>query len=246
MEQTLDFKVIFYLIRKNIAWILLATLLGVMVAFLFSKYMLDEKFTSTAEVYISNSQGLQSEIDAGDLSAARSMASTYCIILQSDKAKALLKESLAKNQTYLDSPHKSSYTYSVSVRDESEVLKISVVSRDPNLSAEVCNEMVNVSETLIGEIFADSGRSHSLGLAKPNTIPTSPNVESNMFMGGIIGLVISSVLFVLWALLDNRVKDEADFVSKVKIPVLGEVPSIHENTDLKDGYYYAYSKKQDD
>lgn len=245
MEQTLDFKVIFYLIRKNIAWVIVASILGATIAFLFSKYMLDERFTSTAEVYISNSQGLQGEIDAGDLSAARSMASTYRIILQSDKAKALLKEALAKNQTYINSKYKSSYSYSVSVRDESEVLKITVTSREPDLSAEVCNEMINVSETLIGEIFSDSGRSHSLGSAKPNPNPTSPNVKSNMFMGAIIGLVIASALFVLWALLDNRVKDEADFISKVKIPVLGEVPSIHENTELKDGYYYAYSKKQD-
>lgn len=244
MEQTLDFKVIFYLIRKNIIWIILAAVIGATAAFLFSKFMLDEKYTSSAEVYISNSQGLRSEIDAGDLSAARSMASTYRIILQSDKAKALLKEALAKNQTYINASNKS-YTYSVSVRDESEVLKISVSSFNPNLSAEVCNEMVNVSEMLIGEIFSDSGRSHSLGSAKPSAKPSSPDIESNMFMGVLIGLFVSSALFVLGALLDNRVKDEADFVSKVKIPVLGEVPSIHENTDLKDGYYYAYSKKQD-
>ncbi|MBE6679782.1 MAG: hypothetical protein E7598_04585 [Ruminococcaceae bacterium] len=246
MEQTLDFKVIFYLIRKNILWILLAAVIGATASFLFSKYMIDENFTSSAEIYISNSQGLQGEIDAGDLSAARSMASTYRIILQSDKAKALLREALAKNQTYKDSPYKSSYKYSVSVREESEVLRINVMSRDPYLSAEVCNEMVNVAEILIGEIFSDSGRAHSLGSAKPNTIPASPDVSSNMVMGAIVGFVLASVMFVLWALLDNRVKDEADFVSKVKIPVLGEVPSIHENTDLKEGYYYAYSKKQDD
>ena len=244
MEQTLDFKVIFYLVRKNIVWIILAAVIGATATFLFSKYMLDEKYTSSAQVYISNSQGLRSEIDAGALSAARSMASTYCIILQSDKAKALLKEALVKNQTYIDAPHKG-YSYSVSVRDESEVLKISVTTRDPNLSAEICNEMVNVSERLIGEIFSDSGRSHSLGSAKPSTTPSSPNVKSNMLIGTVIATLLSGALFVLWALLDNRVKDEADFVSKVKIPVLGEVPSIHENTELKDGYYYAYSKKQD-
>ncbi len=245
MEQTLDFKVIFYLIRKNIAWILLAAVIGTMVAFLFSKYMLVEKFSSSAEVYISNSQGLQGEIDAGDLSAARSMASTYRIILQSDKAKAMLKEALAKNQTYIDSQYRNSYAYSVAVREESEVLRILVTSRDPYLSAEVCNEMITVSETLIGEIFSDSGRAHSLGSAKPNLTPSSPNVESNMVIGAFLGALFSIALFVFVALLDNRVKDEADFVEKVKIPVLGEVPSIHENTDIKDGYYYAYSKKQD-
>ncbi len=244
MEQTLDFKVIFYLVRKNIIWIFIAAVIGATTAFLFSKYMLDEKYTSSAQVYISNSQGLRSEIDAGDLSAAKSMASTYRIILQSDKAIALLKEALAHNQTYLDAPYKN-YTYGVSVRDESEVLRISVTSRDPNLSAEICNEMVNVSEKLIGEIFSDSGRSHSLGSAKPSTTPSSPNIKSNMLIGVVVAILLSSTIFVLWALLDNRVKDEADFVSKVKIPVLGEVPSIHENTDLKDGYYYAYSKKQD-
>ncbi len=246
MEQALDFKVILYLIKKNIVWVVLAAIFGVMCGFLLSKYMLQEEYTSSAQIYISNTQGVDSKIDAGDISAARSMAITYCIILQSDKAKALLKDELSQNETYINSKYKSSYKYSVSIKDESEVLRITVTSGEPELSAAVCNEMIEVSQTLIGEIFVDSARSHSLGSAKPNYNPTAPNTEANMLTGGVIGLALASVLFVLFALLDNRVKDEADFTTKVKIPVLGEVPSIHDNTELKDGYYYAYSKKQDD
>ena len=46
-------------------------------------------------------------------------------------------------------------------------------------------------------------------------------------------------------LADNRVKDEADFVSKIGIPVLGEVPSIHELGGGKEGYgYYGDYQKQ--
>lgn len=244
MEQTLDFKVIFFMLRKKLGWIIVATVLGAVIAFLFSEYMLDEKYTSSAQIYITNTQELDQQIDAGDLSAARTMASTYCIILQSEKARSLLSEQLATNQAYINSKYKSSYTLSVSVRDESEVLRITSTSRDPELSAAVCNEMINVSSMLIEQIF-DGGQSHSLGDAMASKTPSSPNIRANMLTGAIVACVVMCALLILWAMLDNRVKDEADFVAKVKIPVLGEVPSIHENIEIKDGYYYAYSKKQD-
>lgn len=247
MEKTLDFKVIFYLLRKKAVWIILATIIGALVAFLYSENFIPKKYTSAAEIYISNAQEVtNSEINYADLTASKSLASTYCIILQSEKARVYLKEELNANEYYqkLDANIKSSYTFSVSVKDESEVLRISSTSLDAELSAVVCNSMINVASKLIKEIF-DGGRSNSLGDAKKGGL-SSPNVKTNSLVGAVFAFAIVSVIFISLALLDNRVKDEADFVLKVNVPVLGEVPSIHEDVEAKEGYYYAYSKKQDD
>lgn len=246
MEKTLDFKVIFYMLRKKIVWIIIATVLGALGAFLISEYMIPEKFTSSAQVYISNRQGLQTDdgINLGDLSAARSLASTYCVILKTDKAKDYLKEKLSSNEEYMSLPERS-YNISVSVTEETEVLLVTVSSRNPKVSAIVCNTMLDVSVDLISEIF-EGGRSHPLGTAYPNYNPTSPNVKTNMLLGAVAACVAVCVLIVLWSMLDNRVKDEQDFVTKVGIPVLGEVPSINDESEEREGYYYAYSQKNDD
>ena len=66
-----------------------------------------------------------------------------------------------------------------------------------------------------------------------------------MLIGALLGMVFAAALVLVVYLADNRVKDEADFVSKIGIPVLGEVPSIHELDGGKEdyGYYGDYQKQ---
>lgn len=244
MEKTLDFKVVFYLLRKKVIWVILAAIVGGLATFLFTENMIPKQYSSSAQVYISNTQEM-GEINYSDLNASKSLASTYRIILKSDRSMSLLKEKLQTNEQYKANAYKNTYSVSVSVTDESEVLKISVISRDPKVSQIVCDTMLDVAKELISDIFDGAGKAHSLGDATENSTPVSPNVKSNTMLGAILGFVLASAIIIFFALLDNRVKDEADFVAKINIPVLGEVPSINEETEEKEGYYYyAYTKKE--
>ncbi|MBQ5390706.1 MAG: hypothetical protein IIU58_07350 [Clostridia bacterium] len=244
MEKTLDFKVLFYMLRTKLVWIILAAIIGSLLAFCVSSFLLTEQFAASTQFYISNSQEQNNnKVNSADLVVSRSIASTYCIILESKRATDLLKHKLSEKEQFARSAIKS-YNMDVSVMGDSEVLKITVTSPDPNIAALVCNTMVDVSVDMISEIF-EGGRSNPLGEAVPNYTPISPNIRSNMAIGALLGICLSCALIILVSFMDNRVKDEADFVSKVGIPVLGEVPSIHGPNTEKDGYgYYAYSKKQ--
>ena len=93
MEKSLDFKVLFYMLRTKFIWVVLAGIVGALAAFAVSSFLLTEQFTSSTRVYISNTQEVEeSKINSGDLSASKSMAKTYRIILESRRAKELLKE----------------------------------------------------------------------------------------------------------------------------------------------------------
>lgn len=251
MEKSLDFKVVFYMLRTKFIWVVLAGIVGALVAFAVSSFLLTEQFTSSTRVYISNTQEVEeSTISNGDLSASKSMAKTYRIILESRRATELLKEKLKQDTRYTGSKIRS-YKTSFSVVDNTEILNIIVESPDPEIAALVCNTMVQVAIELVSDIF-DGGKCNSLGEAVPNYSPSSPNTRMNMVVGMLIGFAISGALVVFWFLLDNRVKDESDFVQKVGIPVLGEVPSMHEDAPRVKrskknkkgkGYYYAYANK---
>ncbi len=246
MEQTLDFKVLFYMIRKKFYWIVLAAFLGALAAFFISEYLMPDVFESNTQVYISNSQEPQptDKVTGSDLSTSKTMASTYCIILQSQRATDLLKAKLEVDETYANTDSDlRNYTVSISVESSTEVIKIAAKAGDPHIAALVCNTMVEVSAELIGEIF-ESGRSNSLGDARVNYTPASPNPRLNMVIGAFIGIAISAVLVVLSFLVDNRVKDESDFVRKVGIPVLGEVPSMHVHDAEKEGHSYYGNYEQ--
>ncbi len=119
-----------------------------------------KKYKSTAEIYISYTQ------DTEAISSDLPFAKTYCRILQSDKAKQMLRKSLDSNEAYARCEDKTSYSVSVSTRDNSDVLQIEVISRNPELSAIVCNTMIDVSKALIEEIFDGSAKVYSLGEAR--------------------------------------------------------------------------------
>lgn len=254
MEKSLDFKVIFYMLRTKIVWIVVSAMIGALAAFAISSFLLTEMFTAETQVYVSNTQELQdSKVQSSDLSASRSMANTYCIILESPRAKDLLNYKLSQDEAFTSSKVQE-YQLRFSVVDNTEVLKIEVRSADPKLSALVCNTMVDVAIDMINEIF-DSGRCNPLGESIPNYVPSSPDIRSNMLIGLVLGVVLSGALIIVWFMLDNRVKDENDFVQKVGIPVLGEIPSMHPNVVKRRtkkgskkkgyGYYYAYTKQSD-
>ena len=247
MEQNLEIKVLLYMIRRKFIWVVVAALLGAISAFFISEYMMTDTFVSSTQVYIGNSHdtGNPNKVNSSDLSASKSMASTYCIILQSRRATALLDAKLNQNPNFTAvSPKMQVFTVSVAVRANSEVINISVKAYDPVIAALVCNTMVDVSAELIGEIF-ETGRSNSLGEAPVNYTPADPDVRQNMIIGIFVGVAISISLIVLSFLVDNRVKDESDFVRKVGIPVLGEVPSMNTNTNEKEKHKYYVNTQQE-
>lgn len=246
MNQELDKQIIIAAVRRHLPAILLSMIAGMLIAFGISNYMVDKKYESSAQVYISNvDASTYQKVTTSDLSAARSMANTYRYIMSSERAVQMLRAELAEDPDF-DIAYLDAYTATMSVVGDTEIIKITVRCDAPKMSALICNKIVQVSAVLISDIF-EGGKCNSLGNARPNYSPCFPNVRNMMLVGALIGLVAVALVILLVYLLDNRVKDEADFAAKVGIPVLGEVPSIYELENVKENYgYYADYKKQND
>ena len=246
MNQELDKQIILAAIRRHLPAILISAVVGMLLAFSISNFMLPKQYESTAQVLISNvDEAAIQKVTASDLSAAKSMANTYRVIMTSARAGQELRRKLANDPDF-DLAYLDAYKLTTTVENNTEVINISVKCGDPKMAALICNKMVEVSTALISDIF-EGGRCNSLGKADPEYNPCFPNVRNMMLLGALLGIVLSAGLILVIYLVDNRVKDEADFVSKIGIPVLGEVPSIHELDGGKEGYgYYADYQKQND
>ena len=244
MNQGLDKQIIIAAVRRHLPAILLSMIVGMLLAFAISNYMIDKKYESKAQVFISNvDTSTYQKVTTSDLSASRSMANTYRYILSSGRAVQMLRAELAADPDF-DMAYLDSFKATMSVVGDTEIIEIAVRCRNPVMSALICNKIVEISTVLISDIF-DGGRCNSLGEARPEYNPVFPNVRNMMLLGALIGLLVSAAAIMLVYLLDNRVKDEADFASKIGVPVLGEVPSIYELESGKENYgYYADYKKQ--
>ena len=186
MNQELDKQIILAAIRRHLPAILISTVVGMLLAFMISNFMLDKQYESTAQVYISNvNEATIQKVTQSDLTAAKSMANTYRVIMPSPRAAQELRARLA-NDPEFDLDYLDAYKLTTSIVNDTEIIKISVKCGDPKMAALICNTMVDVSTNLISDIF-EGGRCNSLGEATPEYRQCFPNVRNMMLIGALLG-----------------------------------------------------------
>lgn len=265
--KELDLRVILAVFRRQLVWILVMAVLGAFVAFLIANYLIPPKYTSNTQVLITTRQA--DSVSLSDLTTSKSMASTYCVLLTSSAAKERLKILLTEDRyadilaekeeagEILSEEDKTALEESVSrgvssdvsgcsitakVVNSTEIVELTVVSGSATLSAKVCATLTEVAKEWIPEIYGPDSSSTTLKeKIEPSSSPSSPNISMCIALGAAAGMVLVCAMAFLVYLSDNRVKDEADFVAKVGIPVLGAVPNMDETREKKEGGYYAYN-----
>ena len=93
MNQELDKQIILAAIRRHLPAILISTVVGMLLAFMISNFMLDKQYESTAQVYISNvNEATIQKVTQSDLTAAKSMANTYRVIMTSPRRRNFARD----------------------------------------------------------------------------------------------------------------------------------------------------------
>lgn len=54
----------------------------------------------------------------------------------------------------------------------------------------------------------------------------APNAKMSALLGGVLGAAIPYVFFLVYSVLDTRIKSEEDIKSRFKYPVLGQIPHM--------------------
>lgn len=233
MEDQISLNDIFFAIRKQWKKILLATIVGALVAFLISSFLIPKKYTSSIELYVNNGTNTSTTnaINPNDLTASQKLVGTYIVIL---KNRDVLSQVAAKigNISY----EQLQSDISMSAVDNTEVLKISAEAENPQLSVNICKAMADTAPDILKRVVK-SGSVEVIGSASVPIEPSSPNIKRNTLIGALAFLIISIFISIMMLIKDNTVKGEKDIQEKLKVPVLGEIPDL--NADNKGGYRYG-------
>ena len=145
------------------------------------------------------------------------MVANYIELLQGNN----IQDKVAKN---LDiSSALVSSALQVSNTEDTQIIEISATTTDPGLSKRIVDETINVFTETVKEIL-DVSNIIMVDNAEINTAPVSPNIQKNMVLGAVAGIVISLGYILLTYLLDSKIKN-ADVAEQVlNLPVLGMVP----------------------
>ena len=222
-------KLLKYMLKKS--WfIVLCTALGFGLFYLISTRYYPDTFTASGTLYVSNGDYASSEesdentpkqyVSAGDLEAGVGLLYSYETIIKSDRMMNKVLEIIEPKHSGITKKNLSNWILLESV-EKTGVIIIRVVSDDAQLSADIVNAVLDVTDTEIVRIVG--GDSEIIDYATVGALPDDKNEIKRGVLGGLAGAVLSvAVLFFLF-LLNNQITDVNDLTDNYTPPVLGSV-----------------------
>lgn len=223
-EIEIDLSRLFKEIRKKLKFIILLGIIGAIVAFIFTVFFVDKKYASSSDIYPKTNTTDTGTLDYNALNANSKMVNNYIAIIQGD---SVLDE--VTKELKLEDRESDFVKNAITVTNETntEIIKITATTEDPELSRDIVAETVNQFITYVKDKI-DVKNIMVLNQAKVQETPVSPNVKLNIVIGALLGIMISGGIVIIRFLLDKRLHTKEDVESYLEIPVLAEIPYYEE------------------
>lgn len=241
MKNGYTLKSLFQLLFSKLWLIIVFMIVGGGLMFSISKFLMPLKYQSYTSMYVKNSNDtiITEGVNLNDLNASKSLLSTYIAVLQDDAVIEKIGEELLKNHTADElssvfSVDKEANKISVdSIRNcltmaavnETEVLKVTAITKNADISAELCNIIADIAPDFLIRVVG-AGSVEAIGEAKPDYNPVSPNVLKFTLLGVLAGMIIAVLIILVLDFLDNTIKDSDELSKKYDKAIIGEIQSF--------------------
>jgi capsular polysaccharide biosynthesis protein len=224
MEQELDLRQYWEVIRKRWLIVIALPLIAALTSGIISFYILKPVYQASSTMIVGkkavdSAQSALQTIDYSVLMANQQLAKTYGTIAKSRTVEQNVINELNLPLTVgaLDS------MITINPVKNTEILEIQVQNNNPELAAAIANSMTEqFSKTVI-----DVKKVDSVSIVDNAVIPdkpVKPRKLLNVLIAFIVGLMVSMGLVFLLEFLDNTVKTSNDVENLLGIPVLGLIP----------------------
>jgi len=216
-ESTIDLMELFFRVLSKIHYVILAALVGTLLAGLYVQYRVVPVYQATSTLYIVNSSGLQ--VSVSDLQVASTLTQDYQRIFKAWELHELVIDALDLDYSY------SQMAGMVSISNPSDTRMLDIVVRhtDPELAARIANEYANQAKTFIQSTM-EGEEPNVVSRALTPTSPVGMGKSRYMMLGFMIGGMLVVAVIVLQFLLDDRPHTPDDITKTAGIPTLAVVP----------------------
>lgn len=192
--------------------------------FAYTKLTSVPMYTSTATIYI-NTQAEQKtdDINVNSITSAAELMPNYIEILSSKPFLETISDDIDNKYSY--GAIKGMTTYSA--KDETNILSISVKSEDSHDAFLIAESISHNAPDEIRRVF-EGGAIKLINNAEENTTPIPSNALKRGLIGAVAGAALAALIIFLINIFDTRVKSAEELTNKYGLPILGEVPNLHE------------------
>lgn len=229
MEEELDLLDLFFAFWKKRLWLVIAVALGAILGFVYTKYMVVPKYTSSVTLILAksseNSSGTSVDssgaITQSDITLNQKLISTYGEIMKSRRVAYTVIENLNLSMTY----EQIKNCIAVSFVKDSDVIKLSITTKDPELSAKIANKMTDAFTEEVNRIYNIQNVS-IIDSAEVNRHPVNISYAKNTIIFALVAFILVAVVIFLIYYFDNTVKTEENVQKLTGLPVLCSIPKV--------------------
>ena len=223
--------------------IILASVLGAVITFLGTYYLITPQYQSSAMFYVNNKAisvgGASVSLESGDITAAKSLVDSYIVILQTRESLNDVIDFAGVDRTYSELQG----MITAAAVNSTEIFEVVVTSPDPQEAEKIADAIAYILPKRISSIIEGTSAKVVDNAVTP-VRPSSPSYTINTLVGFMMGFALSLVVIVLRMLFDVTIRTEEDIASCSRVPVLASVPDMEAPT--KGGYYYGYGARKSD
>ena len=205
--DTIDLLEVLNAVRQHIAVLILCTLATAIAGFAITHFLITPQYESSALMIVNTRQDTTSTVTSDQINSATKLVSTYSIIIKSDTVLQQVIDDLGLSLSYSDLKGR----VTVSAVDDTQVMKITVRSNNPEWARQVCEAV-------------EAGSVKVISQASYSDVPVSPNIKKNTMLGAMVGLVLCLGVIFLQVILDNKINTEEDVAKYLDMTVVGVIP----------------------
>lgn len=226
MDEELDLLDLFFAFWKKRVWLLIAIILGAVLGFSYTKFIVTPKYSSSVTLLLSKSSGDRSSskedaITQSDIALNQKLISTYSEIMKSRRVSNTVIDNLKLDMTYSEIIR----CIGVSSVKDTDVIKLTITTKSPELSAKVADEMTKV---FIKEVAIRYNMKNIsvLDEAEVDTSPVNVSYAKNIVIFALGLFVLAAVVVFLMYYFDNTIKTEENVQKLTGLPVLASIPKV--------------------
>ena len=241
MEEEIDLFDLLLTFWKKIFWIILAVIFGAFIGIIYTRFIVVPKYSSNVTLILSKASNnivssptyIDSEeaITQSDITLNQKLISTYAEIMKSRRVCEEIKANLNLDMNY-DTLKEA---ISVATVKDTDVIKVTVTTKDAQLSQKIVTELVSSFTKEVDRIYNIQNVS-ILDEALVDNTPVNISYTKNVIIFALVGGILVCGIIFLQYYFDNSIKS-SDTVTKVSgLPVLATIPKI-EASSVNDSSY---------
>ncbi|WP_100486937.1 YveK family protein [Sporolactobacillus pectinivorans] len=221
MEEALNLKELFFVLRKKLLLIIGITLLSGAVGALFTHYFINPQYNATTQILVNQLNSGQSTLyTTNAVQTNTELVNTYSVIIDDPSVLNQVIQNLNLNMT----AGQLAGLLTVSPVQNSQVFSLTAKTGSPEQSVRIVNNVAQVFRMQVKNVMkVDNVSILSPATQASSSAKVAPNLKMNTAIALALGLMLSVGLAFLLDYLDDSIRTQKDVRRKLGLPVLGVI-----------------------